>query len=50
MDVMPRHLPFVVFTGSDAKSLHPLDQAGLDKVDSLKGTVRLLGKNQRDIL
>jgi hypothetical protein len=47
---MTGHLPLVVLTGSNAESLHPLDQAGLDKVESLEGTIRLLGENQGDVL
>ena len=50
MDVMTRHQPFVVFAGNDAESLHPLDQAGLDKLDRLEGTIGLLGEDQHDVL
>src|SRR5262249_22425940 len=50
MDVTAGHLPFVRRGGRDTESLHSLEQAGLDEVDGLQGTIRLLGDNQRDIL
>src|SRR5229473_1330229 len=50
MDVMAGQLPLVLRTGRDAESVYSVDQADLDEVDGLEGTIRLLGKNQRDIL
>src|SRR5437660_1726731 len=50
MDVAAGHLPLVLRTGRNAESVHSHDQAGLDEVEGLEGTIRLLGENQRDIL
>src|SRR5216683_4722304 len=50
MDVMAGQLPLVLRTGRDAESVYSVDQADLDEVDGLEGTIGLLGENQRDIL